>query len=462
MRTFCASSLVVLVSAATRHTKILTSGSVLDGSGAIQGFTYPRMGGMKGDRVTFGAYTDQSNAVEVFDASGFGFQDSINETTVDDHGNKFSGLGGGFSLSTVPHPSDDPVTVFVSSVNGEQGIFLKLPSGRFVTVVTTKTMSPSGSVFSSLAQPEVDVSADQSEIFVSFAARADSSWRGVMLATIPIIADDEDVTVVLTTVADTDTIIPGFGVNFNFMSAPHVSRQGDVVFFGAHCGQGKSAAKMVSSDCGEFLMSHEALPTDREVNANWASQDAVAPVGAGLWRLVPGAGLEAVVNVNTPIPGGTSGEAFRAFSDPVVGYDGTVAFIGRGNAGSYGMYKRPLGASSLTVVANNQMDVPGYTDRVFKSFPHLPSIDEIGQLVFFGQCDATVGGVFYEDLSQHRGLGTILNYEDQIEGVNIIYIGFGKKAYSGGKASLYLVLDNNATTNGVWTFDAPRSGVVLV
>merc|ERR1711998_515594 len=93
-------------------------------------------------------------------------------------------------------------------------------------------------------------------------------------------------------------------------------------------------------------------------------------VNPGIWRYGQDGSLSEVVNFETTIPDGQPGEAFVAFSDPGVALDGTAAFVGLGNNGSYGVFKGSPGAS-LSLVAGRQTEVPGYTNYTFQSIPNV-------------------------------------------------------------------------------------------
>lgn len=419
--------------------------------GSIQGFTYPRMGGTQGDEVTFGEYSDSGEAVAVYDSMGKGFIDGINETTIDDQGNALLGFGT-FSLSSGNHPvQGSAVTAFISSVSGADGVFVRLPSGQVVTVATTLTNSPSGSVYNFLSNPAVDVSEDATTIFVTFEARAGSVWRGIMLGRIPVSYSGLE-SIELVTVADTSTLIPGTDIVYKCLSAPVTSPQGQVIFFGSHCGSTGSSL-MVQSQWNQLAIydglsvTQHALTRDRSVG--------VAATNSGIWRWNSGT-LEAVADDTVDVPGGNTGERFVAFSNPGIGVDGTTAFVGLGDNVSYGIFRQRLG-QPLERVVGRQDDVPGYTGCKFANFPQPPSVGEKGDVVFFGQCSSEVAGVFYEAGST---LGTLINYDDKIEGVGLTYVGFGTNAYSANKVGMYVLLENG--TNGIWSFDVPSGETVAV
>lgn len=210
---------------------------------------------------------------------------------------------------------------------------------------------------------------------------------------------------------------------------------------------------MVQSQWGQLAMydglsiGQHALTRGRDVGAGVLSP--------GIWRWNSGA-LEAVADDLVDVPSGPSGERFTAFSNPAIGVDGTTAFVGLGNNGSYGIFRQRPG-QVLKLVVSRQDDVPGYEGSKFTNFPQPPSVGEKGDVVFFGQSSAEVAGVFYETDSS---LGTLINYDDQIEGVGLTYVGYGTNAYSANRVAMYLLLENNE--NGIWTFDVPSVEVVAV
>lgn len=161
----------------------------------------------------------------------------------------------------------------------------------------------------------------------------------------------------------------------------------------------------------------------------------------------------------TQVPGGSSGETFVAFSNMGLGIDGTGVFVGLGNNGSYGIY-RVDSETQVSLVVDKKVLVPGSSDCYFANFPEVPSVDSAGQVVFFGQCNEKVGGVYHE--GSNGKLGTLISYSDKVDGSETIYLGFGTNAVSGNKASIYIVLDDAAVTNGVWAFNVPTAADSLV
>ena len=80
-----------------------------------------------------------------------------------------------------------------------------------------------------------------------------------------------------------------------------------------------------------------------------------------------------------------------------------------------------------------------HTLQVCANFLQVPSVGEEGDVVLFGQCSSEVAGVFYEAGST---LGTLIKYDDKIEGQELLYVGFGPGAYSSSKVGMYMLFDN--------------------
>lgn len=342
---------------------------------------------------------------------------------------------------------------FVSTAGGVDGVFLQMPSGVILKLADTATVyEPANATFYVLSEPSVAVSEDKTVCYVSFCARAGSSWRGIVLATIPVDADkNEDVK--LATVADTSTQIPAgdVAVNFRCLTVPAVTPQGDVVFFGSHCGS--TGSNFVEQQWNKMAFSGWK-PRDSDIlTKNRGSFYGAENVNPGIWRWGKDGSIVEVVNFQTTIPDGQPGEAFVAFSDPGVALDGTAAFVGLGNNGSYGVFKGSR-SKPLSLVAGRQTPVPDYSGYTFQSIPNIPSVGSQGEVVFFGAADSEVAGVFAEDPVTGE-LSTVINYKALVEDQELLYIGFGTQAYSAGVASAYMVL--NDTTNGVWNLPVTHS-----
>jgi len=359
---------------------------------------------------------------------------------------------GDFGVSSSNHREGVPVVTFVSTAAGVDGVFLQMPSGLILRVASTgQTYEPAGDSFYTLSEPSVAVSEDKSICYVTFSARAGASWRGILLAEIPADANgNEDV--VLTTVADTNTPIPSGSVSVNFrcLSVPQATPQGDVVFFGSNCGSSGSQYVEAQFNKLAFVGGHsrdsDILTKNR---GSWVGGSNVAP---GIWRYGLGSIVE-VVNFETTIPGGQPGEAFVAFSDPGVALDGTAAFVGLGNNGSYGVFKGNRN-KPLKLVAGRQTEIPGYSGVTFQNIPNVPSLGSQGEVVFFGSATSSIAGIFAEDPNTGV-LSTVINYDTEVDGQPTLYIGFGTQAYSNGVASAYIVL--NDTTCGVWNLPVTHS-----
>jgi len=384
----------------------------------------------------------------VFDSQGNGLIDGINSSTPMPKGS-LSGFGD-FSVSKGTHlPTGLPVMAFVASTATFDGIFVQLPDGTISTIVTTADMR-NGEVFNYLAEPQVEVSSDSQTILVTFSARTGSyslGWRGIFLAKLPI--DGGSVTKEV--VVDNSASIPGTQALFRCISAPRVRRNGAVSFFGSNCG-GAQVSPMVSAQMNSLLMYQtqpvlqHALTSGRQVGQS--------SLHAGLYHWTGGDSFSIVANDQTEVPAGKVGETFSAFSNMGLGAEGTGVFVGLGTDGSYGVY-RVLNETDVSLVVDNKVIVPGSSNCTFSSFPQVPSVDAAGQVVFFGQCNDLVGGVYHEELDGN--FGTLVDYSDKVDGANLIYLGLGTNAVAANKAALYMVLDDAAVTNGVWTFDVPTT-----
>lgn len=427
-------------------TTVLETGDTLAGFGELDGFTFPRVGGDKADQTVFGGYGDGTSALLIYNSMTAARLDGINSTTKNAAGEAFNGFGD-FGVSSGSHRSGQPVITFISNVGAVDGVFLQLPSGVIIQVVSTAQMwGPTNDTFYSLSEPSTAVSEDKTQIYVAFAARAGSTWRGILRAAIPEDATS-DAQVELTTVADTSTAIPTKGnvsVNFRCLSVPQSTPQGDVVFFGSNCGSNTSPLIQAQFSKQAFW---KGKPRDHSsLTKNNGPFVGASHVNPGIWRWGPSGGLVEVVNFETTIPHGEEGESFVAFSDPGVGLDGTAAFVGLGNAGTYGLFKGNRN-KALTLVAGKQTPVPGYPSYNFSNIPNVPSIGPKGEVVFFGAATSSVAGIFAEDPNT-GALSTVIDYDTLVEGKELLYIGYGAQAYSNNLASTYMVL--NDTTCGVF------------
>lgn len=346
------------------------------------------------------------------------------------------------------------MAAFVSSVSGYDGIFVQLPDGGIQTIVSTRELQPlaNNQSFNLLRQVSVEVSHDLQTIFVAFCAYAGAysgGWRGVLRANIPVTGGD----VSLSLIVDNTYGIPGSEALFKCLGSPAVTRKGDVTFFGSYCGH-SGVSQMVTDQFNSMVMYKtepvitHGLTRHRQVGAS--------ATDAGLYRSVDGV-ISVIANDKSTVPGAEN-EFFAAFSDPGVGLDGTVAFVSLCNNGTYGIWK--YSNDELKLVTSNHFNVPGYSSCPFRNFPQAPSVDGKGNAVFFGQCDEKVGGVFAEQ--SDGSLGTLITYDDKVDGYETIYVGFGANAASGNKAALYMVLDDSNVTNGVWSFDLPTSEDALL
>jgi hypothetical protein len=262
--------------------------------------------------------------------------------------------------------------------------------------------------------------------------------------------------VVLTTVADTSTPIPAGStpVNFRCLTVPQATPQGDVVFFGSNCG---STGSLFVEQQFNRMAFNGWSPRDSDIlTKNRGSFYGAENVNPGIWRWGQDGSLAEVCNFETTIPDGQPGEAFIAFSDPGVSIEGTAAFVGLGNNGSYGVFKAHR-TGPLSLVAGRQTEVPGYPGYTFQNIPNVPSVGPSGEVVFFGSATSEIAGVFAED-PDTGVLSSVINYDTEVAGRELLYIGFGTQAYSNGLAATYMVL--NDTTCGIWNLPVTQTRAV--
>lgn len=455
MKLFLFLAVGALVDGMTSYTKVTHSGAYYGTIGPVSGVSFPQMGGEHGDQVQLSAYTPTAYFVGVFDSSGTGLVDGINSSTTSASG-PLTGFGD-FTVSRGTHlPTGKPVIAFVATSPEFDGIFVLLPDGTISPVVTTKE-EHNGQVFAYLAEPQVEVSSDAQTVFVTFSAHTGSfstGWRGIFLASIPI--DGGSVTKQV--VVDTAVSIPGTpdAALFGCLSGPTVRRNGHVSFFGSNC-RSTHVSQMVTAQMNNLFM-YQTQPVLQHALTR-GRQVGQSSLHAGLYHWTGGSSYFTVANDMTQVPGGSSGETFVAFSNMGLGIDGTGVFVGLGNNGSYGIY-RVDSETQVSLVVDKKVLVPGSSDCYFANFPEVPSVDSAGQVVFFGQCNEKVGGVYHE--GSNGKLGTLISYSDKVDGSETIYLGFGTNAVSGNKASIYIVLDDAAVTNGVWAFNVPTAADSLV
>jgi len=423
MKCLLGASLVSLVWSASSYVRVAHTDVWYGGMGPLESYTFPQMGGQHGEQVYSASQTLNNSFLGVWDTNGSGLVFGVNSSTSTAVGS-MSGFGD-FAVSKGP---GKPATAFISSTSASNGLFVQLPSGEFVEIATTQTVfAPAGGApFETLGDPSVEISKDLSTIYVAFYGTTGSyleEWRGIILATLPVNGG----TVSLNLVVSNSMTMPDSGARFHGLSGPKVTSEGKVIFFG----NGYSASEMVMNQFSNPVMN------DRHVSGS----------------------LSVVANDLSTVPGGTSSERFVSFTDPGVGLDGTVVFVGRGSETMYAIFKET--SSGLNIVASNQMEVPGYSGCKFAWFPQVPSVDADGNVVFFGQGNDGVAGVFASKRS--GGFSSLLSNADKVDGYDTISIGYGQNAVSGGKAAVYLVLSDENVTNGIWVFDVlPSEDVVLV
>jgi hypothetical protein len=201
----------------------------------------------------------------------------------------------------------------------------------------------------------------------------------------------------------------------------------------------------------------------------------------GVYALIGGA-LTRVADLNTAIPGGTGN--FTDFPSVSVSSEGSVAFIGWGQAGHRGVYTNQGG--SLSVLVDDSFAVPGNPGATFGNFFAIAY--DGGQVAFSGVSDGFVQGVYLAngvaasvvaDTNTHipRGIG---NFTDlglsssagwpSLHGGDVAFIGAGDRNQSGVYARIggvlqviadrFTLIPGTSTRFGRFN-DSSRKGVAI-
>jgi hypothetical protein len=188
-----------------------------------------------------------------------------------------------------------------------------------------------------------------------------STW-GLMVLVSPVAAQP----ITFERIANTTTPIPGGTGNFNFFTFPVIS-EGRVAFQGAGSG---SQTGIYTSSAGVLSAAYTQQTPIPSGTGNFNSVSLPAVQGPNMVFIGGGSAnqegvftdiggsLQAVANLNTPIPGGTGNfTAFGAgFGLPVLS-GGSVAFGAAGSGTQGGIYRWTGGA--ISVVANTSTMQPG-------------------------------------------------------------------------------------------------------
>jgi hypothetical protein len=211
-------------------------------------------------------------------------------------------------------------------------------------------------------------------------------------------------------IADTDTPIPGGGVNFTAFHAPALDGV-DVAFGGS--GPGVWGVFAHIGGLGAVATTNTPIPggTGNFWGAGAPSIDgghvAFSGTGSGAQRGIytDVGGLHVVVNNNTLVPG--TGATFQGLGAPSLNA-GNVAFIGTHLSGGYGIY---VDNGTLSVVANGNTPLPGGTGSFDLFLGRGPSFDG-GNVAFHGYGNNGQSGI-YTDVG---GLQVVANRATPIPG----------------------------------------------
>ena len=198
---------------------------------------------------------------------------------------------------------------------------------------------------------------------------------------------------VVTRIADTGTPMPGGSGNFTYFESPAISSQG-IAFFGSRSVSGRA------TDAGIYYAGSSPLT--------------------------------AVANLKTPAP---DGGTFVGFGQPALA-DRLAAFHAKTSQGNDGIYAVTIG-SRMDTVADLNTPVPGGVGT-FKGFQSDPAAAN-GMVAFRAYSDIGAGLYLWNGSS----LSKIIDVNDTIGGVGIVYFGFGTNDLSSGEISFYAVLKNN-------------------
>jgi len=278
----------------------------------------------------------------------------------------------------------------------------------------------------------------------AFAAEAES-WQGIV-ASEHVLGGS---TVLKVVVAVGDAIPGAPHLDFRCVSSPQVSPQGQVVFFGSHCGTNAAESSSIA-----FQRSHNTFFRTQRWQSHclkqhsWSFSGLVDHVFPGIYR--SSSQLEVVADSNTAMPGGGKGETFSAFSSPAIGAEGTVSFVGLGTNGTMGIFAQANGGRLRSVVTTAST----MGSMSFGDFPYVPSVGPDGLVFFYAVSAGGLGGIYAETAAskEDHSVEQLLSASDTLDGQSISFIGFGTAAADAGgndALAVYLVLGNG--TDGIWT-----------
>jgi hypothetical protein len=258
-----------------------------------------------------------------------------------------------------------------------------------------------------------------------------STW-GLMVLAIP--ATGQPIT--FARIANTTTPIPGGTGNFNFFTFPVIS-EGRVAFQGAGSGSQTGVYTSSAGVLSPAYTNQTPIPSGTG-NFNFVSAPAVQGanmvfVGSGSSNQEGvytdiGGSLQAVANLNTPIPGGTGNfTSFGGtFGSPVLS-GASVAFGAAGSGTQGGIYRWTGG--TITVVANTSTPQPGGAGAL--EILSGPAIDG-SRVAFFGSRPIG-GGAFRTGLyiSDGTTLSIAADSTTPIPGGSGNFVTFGSPSLTG-------------------------------
>jgi hypothetical protein len=374
----------------------------------------------------------------------------------------------GFTTFSAPFVAKEGTVYLARSVDGSEGIFLDTHSGKRSTVVDTSTRIPGSDLhFWYLAVPSMN---DQNEVvFLGSTAHATTGiFKADTRANIVALADDR-------------TSIPNRpNAGFAIFSGPQVNEDGTVVFFGSApaspryqirrhtigtsyqdptllfgsqaTGQAPSANHALHLEPGAYGNEWNEPVSADELAAKMKSGDDYRFATPGIYAADSkgltngGASVKAIADWTTQVPScegskrSKNGELFAAFSDASISGD-FVAFVARGDQGSYGVFRANLATGTLTCMADTGRLIPG-TSSYFGDFPQRPSVHRDGSVYFRGLASGTKSGMYF--VTAQGSLKAIVTMDSQFEGGSApVYMGAAGNAYDGNRLAFYAVTDNS-------------------
>ncbi|MCP5155925.1 MAG: hypothetical protein H6983_17270 [Ectothiorhodospiraceae bacterium] len=331
----------------------------LGSAGGVSASSAPAL---DGDAFAFRAVADPSGtfspAVVVGTTTG--------STAIATVGTEVPGSGGGvpfedFRSSTSPGrvSTDGGAVAFAGQFAGGSGVYVASTTGAGLDVVadtSTATGAVGGETFSGFDDPRIRNGV------VVFHGQGNAGSDGIYAASGG----------VLTTVADTTTVVPGRTTTFqDFGAFPSLDDDGAVAFWGSTVDGSPSAA-------------------------------------LGIYRAGP-AGIEVIADDDTPIPGGTANFRNTALSPSID--DGQVTFVGgNASAGELGVYTG--GPGTLRAIADRSTAVPdGAPGETFTEFGFHPTTAN-GNVAFTALGDAGTVGLYAEVA------GSLVKVVDQTDAID--------------------------------------------